>query len=740
MSERRAKNRDARALLQAVEDHQAVEEQQQHLATHDFFMPIRWTFAPGADHHVPGSHRLASFHVARSVPRSVPPDLFACLHASERLLLNDSGVSTEEAREHKMYSSNVLSPPSSTTAASHPASPSARPLPPARPPSPAKTPPSAKPPPPPPNDPFPECPRQLSRHLNLLHAPLLPYKTSASVVYLCESCPRLLDNCALAYALWISRKHQLPILVVMIISVETLLGKSPASHFLNTAFGRFASILQTKLGIPVLSICCVNSTAHRNIMREIIQCYQPHTVVVDNSHNQSTRAWPLPPIAISEWCHSLVVEANSSCLVELTTWKSFQDDIIDANKKNIKNNRKSFDLNCVQKSVGEWRASSELTDILALGIGLIPGQQWQPEVQNLLFQTDNEGGNNCSVPPALLHFFNGTTDAVLLSLNELLSSASTRVDKSTDNHTQAPSNFCNSREGSESSALFAVSTLIRTLTSASSNDSSSTSKWTESTMRMLDCNPSQVGQEQLMNYLNLGSLSPRVLVDLMLGHRVKHRQEPYQWMEWLTHPDQCLGTTWRGTGLFEHVERGVSGCASYCIYNSISCREFDYMQFVESLQQTNLKAVSNQLLAPLTSKAMWKTFVCVGKYDANKDILTPLSTENHHLVGSLERSSTPDEVFNILQFRLVKEGQIHPVCLKTWIICAEQLLHNPFLSFHFVITMIRKYHFGASRNFDFLLSKVVHTYQNQREWKKINMVENGGREFWESMKRKYQCH
>jgi hypothetical protein len=517
-------------------------------------------------------------------------------------------------------------------------------------------------------------------------------------------------------------------MVIMVLSAETLLGKSPASQFLKTSFGQFASILQTKLGIPVLSICCpVGSSFRRSIMKEVIECYNPHTVVVDNATNKSTRAWPPLKKLTLEWCHSFVVEAESSCLVQLATWNLFKDNTHDGSENTIK----TFDLNCVRKSVCEWRASSELLDILALGIGLIPGQTFQPEIQKLLLQTDDDS-SNCvvTVPHMLLQFFSGTADASLLSLDELLSNASTRVDKSTNKSTQVPLIFRNG-EGSESSALLAVSTLIRTLASTSSNHGAAT--WAESSMRMLDCNPNQVGQEQLMNYLNIGSLSPRVLVDLVLGHRAEHRREPYQWMEWLTHPDQCVGTC-RGRGLFEHVAR-VSECASYCIYNSITCREFAYLQFFESLQQSSLNAVSSNQLAPLTSRTMWKTLVCGA--DVERFVL--LSTEHRLLVGSLECGSTSDEVFNILQFRLVTEGQIHPVYLKPWIFRAERLLHNPFLSFDFVITMLRKYHLGASQNFDFVLGIVVRIYQNKQVWKETTMVAHAGREFWESLKRKHQC-
>ena len=101
-------------------------------------------------------------------------------------------------------------------------------------------------------------------------------------------------------------------------------------------------------------------------------------------------------------------------------------------------------------------------------------------------------------------------------------------------------------------------------------------------LKMADCNPSHTGQEQVLAFIRVGSLSPRVLIDLVLGHRKE--QHPYgQWFQSIvasgttaTTWQQVKGVPWTVSS-FEHN----CDCAKCIIFMHVTVREYTYFTFLQ---------------------------------------------------------------------------------------------------------------------------------------------------------------
>jgi hypothetical protein len=602
-----------------------------------------------------------------------------------------------------------------------------------------------------------DCPESLKNRVRVHYRSTNTAETSSniprsSIMYLCSSVPRLVDNIALTYSMWLGKRLQLPVMVVMLVSIDLFPISSSqtlpvAGIFQLSALESFGRILQSKFGIPVLVASYSGFDHYRATMKKFIQSYKTHTVVVDNGVNSIARLWPPSVDELSKWCcQATVIDVYDSMLVEPST-------VLPSNMT-----LRQFDGSIITAAANQWRKTNDLYTILGIGIGHVPPTDktlYQPNIQKILLGNELHDKKELiiSVPSELM---NEESQVVLLDLEDL-SDASRNVSSCTSSSsattpsTNTPITTFNSIvDGSESSALLAVSHLIQ------SNPANCAE------MKNLEINPSQIGQEQLMSYLHVGSLSPRVLVDLVLGFRTNHKQEPYEWFKWIVSLNRRKTY---GMGKLSTFQNSSSKfLTENIIFHSVSKRE--YVFFL--LNQRILKDINTSTLHfPSFSMSLWQILLSNGELknkccvrDGNigtEDVpALSLSNRSYCYPGSLKDACTNDSAFNCLQNRLRHSGFIHSELLSPWIYRLQRLLtasasssitngstgiSESFVTFDFILKMLYRYMLGASNDFNIVLGYVItsmkNTYNEQQQQHFRTESERVGRPFWDTLRNIY---
>ena len=726
----------AAALLQAVENYDM-----EVLNTNTKLLPLRWTFHNNSSNssnlNSSNSSNSSTSKQQRPIPlqiyhadRVLPADLFVCMREEERKLLGneyDSGSETETSVENNLEMMAQSQSHVENNLEMMAQSPSSQFLSPSLPSvsipvlAPFNNPPS-----PPVHQ---TCPSYLSERVNYLFRPRENIgemgSSGTSIMYLCHSSPRILNNDALTYSLLLAKILQLPIMIVIVVSPETLSGERPSNCFLKSALERFAFGCRNKLGVPVLPVCCNDKDvdSYRTTMKLLLQGFTPNTVVMDNTHNKRFRPWPPPTSRLSDWCHSDIVEVETLCLCSNNSLSSRSLSTSTTSTSTLlPDSITDFDKKLVAPAVGKWRNSQSLLKLLSIGIGLTPGKVFQPHIQQTLLlpetskmedvSCENVSCHQCQlkIPANLLGAScSSSSSIVLLSLNDL-------KEKQHFNGGKKIQKSFNNQDGSESSALLAVARLVRALLPATTGGR----QQMEQFMRSLESNPSEIGQEQIMNFIRVGSLSKRTVIDLLLGHRSEafHCSAFYHWIDMLTTPRHI-------TNLFTKS----ATCCGYIIYNSISVPEFNYFKFIDRYKSLHLNNTSR----PPKSHALWQALVEGSEVGIN--VVIPHVNQSRHYAGAIEKAQTSDRVFNCLQYRLISQGDMHPTLLISWISRMKTLLNNnSFQTFDLVMLMLRRYYLGAPCHIDVVMSGVVQAFNTTLSESESQLV---GRECWDALQQQY---
>ena len=485
----------------------------------------------------------------------------------------------------------------------------------------------------------------------------------------------------------------------------------------------------------------------------IIQSYKPHSIVLDNPNNQIIRTWPPPNHMLSEWCNTNIVEVDTSSFLPMVPMQQSVNTTTTPTK-NI--SLQHFDKHYIAPAVGRWRSSTTTYELFNIGIGLTPGTLFQPTIQQSLYvtksttnattnttnatnanhQNHNESNTNpfqLSIPSMLSEYIttSTTTNIIRLSLAEL-QQRSIRY--------QQHQPIFNEKNGSESQALLAVARLLHSFPPISK---------TKPKNLILDCNPSKIGIENILNYLKVGSLSKRILIDLLLGHRknpTTHCTELYAWIEWLSvlQHQQCMATSFHQTSMV----------SAYAIYHLISKYEYQLFQFKYHNPKYHLfqSKVRARSIVPRVQliQLLWETMTNGANNDAaqassfSSTSSTSSTSETRDpfcFAGALEQSHTQDSAFNSMQSRLRCEGQLHPLLFGCWVSRIKTLLRSTslqsssYVAFDFIVRMLDRYLLGGSNDFDVVLCHLVDILDTVQHFEIGGQSEAAiiGRDVWEEM-------
>ena len=213
---------EAATLMHAVEqyDETALRASIHYNST----MPLRYTT-------LASTSTVQTIQMIHEPLRNLPNDLFDCLREEEHKLLGTTeSPEIEETNDVDMMELEQdeeviqLPPPNTTTTTTTTSTTTTNTI---------ATPQS--------------CPPPLRPHVRFLYTPSKPPTIPPeTILYYCQSAPRLLDNTALTYALHLARQHQLPIFILIVLSPNTISGKNTSDEFLKTTYSEFAVSIPNK--------------------------------------------------------------------------------------------------------------------------------------------------------------------------------------------------------------------------------------------------------------------------------------------------------------------------------------------------------------------------------------------------------------------------------------------------------------------------------------------------------------
>jgi hypothetical protein len=224
---------EAATLMHAVEqyDETALRASIHYNST----MPLRYTTS--------STSTVQTIQMIQEPTRNLPDDLFDCLREEEHKLLGTTeSPEIEETNDVDMMELEQdeeviqLPPPNTTTSTTTTSTNTTTTI---------ATPQSC----PPPLRPQVSTTSLLTlyEHVRFLYTPSNPPTIPPeTILYYCQSAPRLLDNTALTYALHLARQHQLPIFILIVLSPNTISGKYTSDEFLKATYSEFAVSIPNK--------------------------------------------------------------------------------------------------------------------------------------------------------------------------------------------------------------------------------------------------------------------------------------------------------------------------------------------------------------------------------------------------------------------------------------------------------------------------------------------------------------